>query len=108
MGQPFEHFPQQLKYLSLFIHQAFEVEEPTVEVELEADKGISQSEPEPEQSSENQHPETSITQDQDSASPLPSSDPPSGSAAELKDNPNIHNVQDNIQNRQDIITSMLA
>ncbi|XP_044076841.1 SUN domain-containing ossification factor-like isoform X2 [Siniperca chuatsi] len=78
--------------------EAFEVEEPAVEVELEADKGISQPEPEPEQSSENQHPDTSITQDQDSASLLPSSDHVDGFAAELKDNPNILNLQDNLPN----------
>ncbi|XP_035526583.1 SUN domain-containing ossification factor-like isoform X1 [Morone saxatilis] len=78
--------------------EAFEVEEPAVEVELEAHKGISQSEPEPEHSSENQHPETFTTQYQDSASLLPSPDPVSGFAAELKDNPNILNNQEHIPN----------
>ncbi|XP_070830668.1 SUN domain-containing ossification factor-like [Chaetodon trifascialis] len=76
--------------------EALEVEEPAVEVELEADKGISQPEPEPEQSSECQHPATDITEDQDSASQLPSPDPLTDSAAELKDTPNIPNIQDNI------------
>lgn len=83
------------------------MEEPTAEEELEADKEISQPEPEPEQSSENQLPETPIAQDQDSPSLVPSSDAVSGFAAELKDNPNILNLQDNIPNRQDIITSRL-
>ncbi|XP_070701935.1 SUN domain-containing ossification factor-like [Pempheris klunzingeri] len=78
--------------------EAFEVEESTVEEELEADKVISQPEPEPEQSSANHHPETPIAQDQDSASLLPSTDPVSGFAAELKDNPIIPNFQDNIPN----------
>lgn len=105
MGQPFQHFPWQLKCLSLFIHQAFEAEEPAVELELEAHKGLSQPEPEPEQISENQHPETSITQDQDSAPLLPSPDPLSGPASGLSDNPDILDIQDNIPNRQDIITS---
>lgn len=89
------------------IHQAFEAEEPAVEVELEADKGFSQPEPEPEQISENQHPKASISQNQDSASLPSSSEPLSGYAAELKDNPNILNLQDDIPNRQDIITSRL-
>lgn len=105
MGRPFQHFPWQLKYISLFIKQAFEAEEPAVEVELEAHKGLSQPEPEPEQISENQHSETSITQDQDSAPLLPSPDPLSVPAAGLRDNPAILDIQDNIPNRQDIITS---
>lgn len=83
------------------------MEEPIIEEEMEADKGISQPEPETEHSSENQNPETSITQDQDSASLLPSSDPVSDFAAELEDNTNILNLQDNIKDRQDIITSRL-
>ncbi|KAG8013955.1 Dynamin-3, partial [Nibea albiflora] len=66
--------------------EAFEVEEPAVE--LEADKGLPQPEPESEQSSETHHPETSVNQDQDSASPLPSLEPLSDNAAELKDIPN--------------------
>lgn len=77
------------------------MEEPAVE--LEADKGLSHPEPEPEQSSENHHPETSVHQDRDSVSPLPSLEPLSDNAAELKDIPNILNIQDNIPNRQDII-----
>lgn len=83
------------------------MEEPAVEVELEADKGFSQPEPEPEQISENQHPKASISQNQDSASLQSSSEPLPGYAAELKDNPNILNLQDDIPNRQDIITSRL-
>nr|XP_020474000.1 SUN domain-containing ossification factor-like isoform X2 [Monopterus albus] len=78
--------------------EAFEVEESTVKVELEVDKRISQPEPEPEPSSENPHHETSITQDQDSASLLPSPDHVSGLAAELKDDPSILSLQDNILN----------
>lgn len=78
--------------------EAFEVEEATVEVELEADKGISQPEPESEQSAEKQHPETSTTQNQVSASLLPSSDPVTGFAAELKDNHNNLYLQENIPN----------
>ncbi|XP_018532874.1 SUN domain-containing ossification factor isoform X2 [Lates calcarifer] len=73
--------------------EAFEVEEPTIETEVEVDKEISQSEPEPEPSSENQRHETSVIQDQDSAAL-----PISGYAAELKDNPSILNLQDNIPN----------
>lgn len=107
MGQPYYHFPRQLKYLSPFIHQALEVEEHAVELDLEAEKGTLQPEPEPEQSSESQHPSASITQDQDSASLLPSPDPLTDSAAELKDALNILNIQDNIPNRQDIITPRL-
>ncbi|XP_049888863.1 SUN domain-containing ossification factor-like isoform X2 [Epinephelus moara] len=86
--------------------EAFEAEEPAVEEELEADKGISQPEPEPEQSSENQHPETSITPDQ--ASLLPSSHPVSELAAELEDNANTINLQDNIPDKQDIITNSVS
>ncbi|XP_073347557.1 SUN domain-containing ossification factor-like isoform X2 [Pagrus major] len=78
--------------------EAFEAEEPAVEVELEADKGLSQPEPEPEQNSENQHPETSITEDQDPAPLLPSPDPVSGPAAGLRNNPDILDIQDNIPN----------
>ncbi|XP_036939910.1 SUN domain-containing ossification factor-like isoform X1 [Acanthopagrus latus] len=78
--------------------EAFEAEEPAVELELEAHKGLSQPEPEPEQISENQHPETSITQDQDSAPLLPSPDPLSGPASGLSDNPDILDIQDNIPN----------
>lgn len=78
---------------------AFEVEEPVVEAAVETDKGNSQPEPEPEHSSENQRPETSITQDQDSTSLLPSPEPVSGFAADLKDDPGILNLQDvNIPN----------
>ncbi|XP_071347815.1 SUN domain-containing ossification factor-like isoform X2 [Trachinotus anak] len=76
--------------------EASEVEESTVELGVEADKKISQSEHEPEPSSENQHHETHDIQDQDSAAPLPSSDPVTGFAAELKGNPSILNLQDNI------------
>lgn len=79
------------------------MEEATVEVELEADKRISQPEPESEQSAEKQHPETSTTQNQVSASLLPSSDPVTGFAAELKDNHNNLYLQENIPNRQDDI-----
>ncbi|KAL7386914.1 hypothetical protein ABVT39_015507 [Epinephelus coioides] len=86
--------------------EAFEAEETAVEEELEADKGISQPEPEPEQSSENQHPETSITPDQ--ASLLPSSHPVSELAAELEDNANTINLQDNIPDKQDIITNSVS
>lgn len=75
--------------------EAFEADEPTVEVKLEAAKGLSQPEPEPEQGSENQNIEASITQDQESALLLPSSDSVSGSAAEFKDNTNIPDLQDN-------------
>lgn len=91
----------------MFIHQAFEAEEPTVEEELEADKGISQPEPEPEQNSEYQQPETSVTQDQDSVPLLPLSDPVPEFAAELEDHSNALNLQDNIPDRQDISTSSL-
>ncbi|XP_041805585.1 SUN domain-containing ossification factor-like isoform X2 [Chelmon rostratus] len=78
--------------------EALEVEEHAVELDLEAEKGTLQPEPEPEQSSESQHPSASITQDQDSASLLPSPDPLTDSAAELKDALNILNIQDNIPN----------
>ncbi|XP_056248064.1 SUN domain-containing ossification factor-like isoform X1 [Seriola aureovittata] len=78
--------------------EAFEVEESTVEAEIEADRDISQSEPEIEPSSENQHHETTGIQDQDSAALLPSSNPVSDFAAELKDSPSILNLQDNIPN----------
>lgn len=91
----------------MFIHQAFEVEEPAGEEELETDKDISQPEPEHEQSSENQHPETSITADEDSASLLPSSHPASEFVAVLEDDSNPHNPQDNIPDKQDISTSRL-
>nr|XP_046265404.1 SUN domain-containing ossification factor-like isoform X3 [Scatophagus argus] len=74
--------------------EALEVKEPTAE--LEADKGISQTEPEPEQNSENQHPKSSITQEQDSASPHSSPDPLSDTSVDLKDNPSILNLQDDI------------
>lgn len=82
--------------MSLFIIQVLEVEEPTVQVKLDPVRGHLQHEQEPEHISESQHPDASITQNQDSASL--SSDPLSGSAAEL---------EDNIANRQDIITSVL-
>lgn len=77
------------------------MEEPAAE----ADKGISQPEPEPEQISENHHPQASVTQNQDSASLLSTPEPLSDYAAELKDDPNILDLQDNVPDRQDIITS---
>lgn len=77
---------------------AFEVEEPIVELAVETDKGISQTEPEPEQSSENHHPETSITQDQDSTPLLPAPEPVSGFVADLKDDRSILNLQDDVPN----------
>lgn len=83
------------------------MDEPTIEVELEAVKGLSQPEPEPEQGSENLNIVASIAQDQESALPLPSSDSVSGSAAELKDNPNIPDLQDDIPTRQAFISSKL-
>ena len=82
--------------MSLFILQVLEVEESTAQVKLDPVVGDLQPEQEPEQISESQQPDTSITQNQDSASL--SSDPLSGSAAEL---------EDNIANRQDIITAGL-
>ncbi|KAM7378945.1 hypothetical protein PAMP_004533 [Pampus punctatissimus] len=75
--------------------EAFEVDEPTIEVELEEAKRLSQHDPEPEQGSENLNIEASITQDQESALLLPSSDLVSDFAAEFKDNPNIPDLQDN-------------
>uniref|UniRef100_A0A3P8RK37 SUN domain-containing ossification factor n=1 Tax=Amphiprion percula TaxID=161767 RepID=A0A3P8RK37_AMPPE len=74
--------------------EAFETEEPAVEVELEAEKRISQSE----QIIEYQHPETSVTQDQDSASVLPSPDSVSGLSVDNKEDPSIPSPQDNTPN----------
>lgn len=76
--------------------EAFEVEEAVEESEV--DKRVSQPEQEPEQNCESQNSETPITQDQKAASLLPSSDPLTDSAAELKENPDILNIQDNIPN----------
>ncbi|XP_040911198.1 SUN domain-containing ossification factor-like isoform X2 [Toxotes jaculatrix] len=76
--------------------EAFEVEEPSVETEAEADMEISQSEPEPEPSLENPPHETSVIEEQNSAALLPSSDPVSGFAAEVKDSPSIPSLRDNI------------
>lgn len=74
--------------------------ESTAEAEEEADQEMLQSQPKPELSSENQHHETFVIQEQDSAALLPSPDPVSAVAAELKDNPNILNIQDSsIPNR---------
>lgn len=82
--------------VSLCIQQAFEAEEPAVEVELEADKGIS----DPEHSSESQHSEISVTQDQEHASPLPAPDSATGFSAETNDSPDTVDLEDNILKEQ--------
>ncbi|XP_026230345.1 SUN domain-containing ossification factor-like isoform X2 [Anabas testudineus] len=76
--------------------KVLEKDEHTVDLELKTDNGISQPEPEPEQKSKNHDHETSITEDQDSGSLLSSFDPVPGFAAELKESPSSHDLQDNI------------
>lgn len=102
LANGFQHFNISLdRSIALFLYQVLEKEEDIVDLELKADHGILKPEPEPEQSSKKPHHEIFITEDQDSGSLLPSSDSDSGFAAELEDSPNI---QDNIPNRQAIMT----
>lgn len=89
--------------IPLIIHQAFDVEEPNVEMRLEEEKRVSQPETKPERSLENHHQEASITQDQDSASSSeassPSSEPVTDFAANLGDHRSTFTFQDDALKR---------